>query len=367
MLRRLVPRASGAVLLCGLIAPSSSSALSVKASGNHLVDGAGHTVRLLGVNRSGMEYACSQGWGFFEGPGAERADSQTMVNAMLSWRINAVRLLVSENCWNGTNSVPANRARSHYRRAVGAEIARYRKNGLYVIIALHGSEPKGLPAGTTQGLRAMPDAYNAIPFWRSVAKTYGKDAGVVFGLYNEPNGPATWKCLRDGCTIRSDFYLRHIRPYRAVGMQKLVTTVRRAGARNLLLVPGLAWTSDLSRWYAYRPHDPLHDIAASFHTYDDEEDHCVPSCWAAPGALSRRIPVVTDELGDLDCNHDYTDAYMRWADARGISYLGFTWDAPKGPGNWPCGAPSLITNYDGTPTGFGIGLRDHLRALAGAG
>ena len=33
-----------------------------------LVDGAGHPVRLLGVNRAGAEYACVQGWGIFDGP-----------------------------------------------------------------------------------------------------------------------------------------------------------------------------------------------------------------------------------------------------------------------------------------------------------
>ena len=35
----------------------------VKVVGNHLVNGAGQTIRLLGVDRSGTEYACIEGWG----------------------------------------------------------------------------------------------------------------------------------------------------------------------------------------------------------------------------------------------------------------------------------------------------------------
>jgi len=54
---------------------------------------------------------------------------------------------------------------------------------------------------------------------------------------------------------------------------------------------------------------------------------------------------------------------MSLADAHGIGYLGWTWDAVSS-GGWSCtGGPSLITDYRGTPTGFGVGLRDHLRAL----
>ena len=36
--------------------------------GNKLFDGKGQQVKLHGVNRSGTEYACIQGWGIFDGP-----------------------------------------------------------------------------------------------------------------------------------------------------------------------------------------------------------------------------------------------------------------------------------------------------------
>jgi endoglucanase len=49
---------------------------------------------------------------------------------------------------------------------------------------------------------------------------------------------------------------------------------------------------------------------------------------------------------------------MKWADAHNVSYLGWVWGHGSG---FHC---SLIENYEGKPTAFGIGLRDHLARLA---
>ena len=71
--------------------------------------------------------------------------------------------------------------------------------------------------------------------------------------------------------------------------------------------------------------------------------------------------MVVGELGQSDSHHDYIDKWMRWADRRGLSYFGWAWDTK---GGWSCHAgPSLIQNYRGKPTGFGIGFRDHLLKL----
>src|SRR5262249_53173079 len=47
--------------------PSPPPVLSMRVSGSQLVDGSGAPVQLHGVNRSGPEYACAQGWGVFDG------------------------------------------------------------------------------------------------------------------------------------------------------------------------------------------------------------------------------------------------------------------------------------------------------------
>ena len=73
-----------------------AASMSIAVSGNHLVDGTGRTIRLLGVNRSGAEYACIQGWGIFDGP-SDAASIQAIAASTRLWSGKglAVRLIVS--------------------------------------------------------------------------------------------------------------------------------------------------------------------------------------------------------------------------------------------------------------------------------
>jgi hypothetical protein len=144
-------------------------------------------------------------------------------------------------------------------------------------------------------------------------------------------------------------------------MQSLVNTVRATGATQPILLGGLQWANDLSQWLQQKPNDPANSLLASFHLYDNAG--CVAfACWndtLLP--VAHRVPVLTTELGERDCAHTFIDPYMAWADPNRIGYLGFTWEAWA---NGCAGGPTLITAYDGTPTNFGIGLRDHLTAIA---
>ena len=51
-------------------------------------------------------------------------------------------------------------------------------------------------------------------------------------------------------------------------MQSLVNAVRGAGASNVLMLGGVAYSNDLSQWLAHEPTDPLHNLAASWHSYN---------------------------------------------------------------------------------------------------
>jgi len=76
--------------------------------------------------------------------------------------------------------------------------------------------------------------------------------------------------------------------------------------------------------------------------------------------VAEAVPVVTSELGEDTCTSDFVVDYMGWADARDISYLGWTFNA------WSCRwGPSLIADESGTPTPFGSGFRQHVLALPG--
>jgi len=319
----------------------AATPLSIGVSGNHLVDGNGATVRLLGVNRSGTEYACIQGWGIFDGP-----NDATSVAAMASWHINAVRIPLNEDCWLDINGVNPAYAGATYRAAIQSYVNLLHQYGLYAILDLHWNAP-----GTTKstGQQVMADADHSPAFWTSVASFYKTDPAVLFDLYNEPHD-ISWSCWLNGCSVGSPAWT-------TAGMQSLVSAVRATGATQPIMVGGLAWSNDVSGWWANRPADPANALVASFHNYNFNV--CDPTCWNTTVApLAAQVPVVTGELGENDCAHGYIDQYMAWADAHGISYLGWTWDT------WDCAnGPALITNYDGTPTAFGIGFRDHLASL----
>jgi len=311
--------------------------------GNRLVDQDGATVQLRGVNRSGLEYACIQGWGFFDGP----ADDAS-VAAMASWGANVVRLPLNEDCWLGLNTPNPEYSGPRYREAVSGFVSRLHAYGLAVILDLQWTENGGQPASGTLG--PLPDAEHARAFWTSVATTFAADRSVLFDLFNEPHD-VSWTCWRDGCTVPGG--------WAGAGMQSLVDAVRAAGATQPILVGGLAYANDLSGWTAHAPVDPLHQLVASFHLYNFNACRTA-ACWDAQVApVAERVPVVAGEVGEDDGTPALLRAFLPWADDHGIGYLGWAWNVWKDP-------IALISDYDGTPTAFGAGLRDHLLALAPA-
>jgi endoglucanase len=342
-----------ALIVSALGAATAPAALRV--SGNELVDGPGrgHVVLIRGVNRSGTEYACIQGWGFFDGPHPERIDDPAMIAAMRAWDINAVRVPLNEDCWLGVNT-PGGRGGAPYRQIVSRYVGALHAAGLYVVLDLHVAAPGSLQA---RGIDRMADRDHAPAFWRSVARAFKHDGSVIFDLYNEPHDIG-WNCWRDGCRIPAGAGQP---AYQSAGMQALVDAVRSTGARQPLLLGGTDWALDLSGWLAHRPHDPRGELLASDHNYGGLSP-CDARCRTAILAVHTHVPVLFGELGETDCAHSYIDRMMAFADTHGIGYLGWTWDATTG--GWTCrGGPSLIMDYRGTPTAFGVGFRDHLTRL----
>jgi hypothetical protein len=307
--------------------------------GNHFVAN-GQAVRLLGVNRAGSEYMCTgTGTQVFDGPSDDAS-----IAAMAAWKINTVRVPLNEDCWLGINGLPAAYSAATYQQAIVAYVNRLHAHGLYAVLDLHWNAPGAQPS---KGQQVMADADHSPAFWSSVASTFKSDGKVVFDLYNEPHG-ISWTCLRDGC----------LSGFQTAGMQSLVNAVRATGAKQPILAGGLGYSGDLSQWLSFKPSDP--QLAASFHTYNFSG--CASTCWnATVKPVATVNPVVTGELGENDCAHGYIDAYMNFADAQGISYLAWAWNP------YSCTSfPSLISAYDGTPTNFGIGFRNHLLGLTGA-
>ncbi|WP_441246878.1 cellulase family glycosylhydrolase [Kitasatospora sp. McL0602] len=343
----------------GTPTPPPGGAPALHVSGNHLVNAAGQAVTLHGANRSGAEFACVQGNGLFDGP-----VDQASVTAMKSWHLAAVRVPLNEDCWLGLPNVPAAYGGHNYINAVRSYVSLVHQNGLAVVLDLHWTDgvytgpASACASATATCQKPMPDAANAVPFWQSVATTFKGDDATVFDLFNEPyperatgNETTGWACWRDGGTCPGI-------GYQVAGMQSLVNAVRGTGADNVLMLGGLTWANDLTGWSAHQPTDPLHNLAASWHSYNFNS--CVSSsCWDSQLApVAAAVPLVTGELGENDCAHGYLDSLLPWLDQHGVSYLAWTWNT------WDCSSgPALISGYDGTPTAFGAGYRAHLAAL----
>ena len=118
--------------------PAAAAGLVVRVAGNQLVDGSGRPLRLLGVNRSGTEYACAQGWGMFDGP----SDAPS-VSAIAAWHTNAVRVPLNEDCWLGINGVNPAYGGTNYRNAVAGYVSLLHAAGLVAVLDLHWNAAGG--------------------------------------------------------------------------------------------------------------------------------------------------------------------------------------------------------------------------------
>ncbi|HEV8559632.1 MAG TPA: cellulase family glycosylhydrolase [Actinophytocola sp.] len=341
--------------------PGGGPAPALHVSGNRILTAAGATYRLLGVNRSGGEFACIQGNGMWDGP-----MDQASLTAMRTWKVRTVRVPLNEECWLGTSSVPSTGAGgATYRANVVNYVNLLISNGITPIVEMHwnfgayGGAGAGCSEAIARCQKPMPDAGLAPQFWTSVANTFKGNDAVVLDLFNEPfpdipagNDAAGWTCWRNGGTCPGI-------GYQVAGFQSLVNAVRGTGATNIIMIGGLRWSNNISQWLANKPTDPLNNLVAFAHVYNFNA--CIDAaCWDREWApVAAQVPLTISEIGENTCAHGFVDQVMNWADAHGVGYLGWTWNT------WPCNTgPALITDYGGTPTAFGQGIRTHLIAVS---
>jgi hypothetical protein len=365
-------------------APNPTSGLHV--SGNQLMDAGNNPVVLWGANRSGAEYACvphpfngtiPAPTGIFDGP-----MDDTAVAAIASWGgVNAVRVPLNQDCWMAHSNIPPAFAGANYIAAIQTYVATLHRHGLVAILDLHWtdgvynnmldacvvpSNTMGIDASQAICQKPMPDAATAVPFWTSVATTFKNDTATIFDLFNEPfpdfflgSGAPSWTCWRDGGTACGNM-LRDASGSNlpVAGMQQLVDAVRGTGARNVIMLGGLSFSNDMSLWSQFAPADPANNLAASWHSYNFNA--CNNSgCWQTNvGSLAAKVPVITGEIGENDCQHSYIDGLMAFMDTNKISYLAWAW-------NTDFGCLALVTAYDGTPSAFGIGLKNNIAKFGG--
>lgn len=301
-----------------------------------------------GMDHAGSEYACVQGWGLFDGP-----YNQTLIDGFKAWKANAVRLPLNEDCWLSINGIKPEYSGSNYQNAIHKIAKLFTDAGMVVILDLHWTAPGGTKA---TGQQPMPNMDHSVDFWKSVAASFKDYDRIIFELFNEPypdggqwDSDNGWKCWRDGGSCNGI-------NFQAAGMQTLVNAVRSTGAKNVILLGGLAWSNSLNQWLQYKPNDSMNNTGASWHSYNF--NYCSQqSCWdSSVGKVKERYPIVTTEFGENDCAGGYVTSLMQWMDTKQLSYLAWTFN------NWDCkSGPALIKDYvnGGTPTNYGQAVKSH--------
>ena len=391
-------------LVGGTLGRAAQTPLSISISGNHFVNGAGQTIRLLGVNHTSSEYGCVDGFGYDDGH-FDDADAA----AIASWGANAVRIPLNEDCWLGINGQPNSNegadpplTMAGYRNEIENYVADLNAHGIYAILDLHWTAPGSQVALEQQ---PMPDQDHSPAFWESVAATFKDNPAVVFDLFNEPYDPTdprsgddqdpndavSWNCWDTGTQNGPDggppcftaaYDENNVKTvsYQMAGLQTLLNAVRNSGATQPVLTGGLDFANDLTQWADHAPDDPLNQEAASFHNYQGKQcDN--QTCWdSSIAAVAANVPVVTgefdeDNFDEPKCDNKtpstFDQNYMSWADRAGVSYLAWGWivESPDERDADGCSAYYLIDDYaNHTPAQpNGVAVHDHLHALVSTG
>jgi len=353
---------SPASALAAVASDASRMPLPLKAVGNKILNRQDKPVTLRGVNTASLEWT-SDGQGHIV---------QSVNTAIKDWGVNVIRLPLAQDRWFG--KAPEQKDEGVAYRALVKEIVdACATQSCYVVLDLHWSDCGEW--GTNIAQHSMPDQ-NSVTFWKDCAAAYKNHPAVIYDLYNEPHD-VTWDVWLNGGTITDKPNTRRGGPprtYEAVGMQKLLDTVRATGAKNLVIAGGLDWAYDFSGILAGQQlSDPEgNGVLYANHAYNNK-GHSVETWIKRMEQAAAKLPVIVAEYGGSGGPN------------RRASRFGAAGKAPSPTGddwllhvmqalqdhNWswiawdfhPAAGPTLISGWDYTPTpDFGVFAK---QALAG--
>ncbi|OAX53710.1 glycoside hydrolase family 5 protein [Xanthomonas graminis] len=234
-------------------------------------------LKFAGVNLSGAEVSSSKK------PGVLNVDYFYPSDADYAYfagkGMNIVRLPV---LWERLQPKPQGRLDSVQLALIKAAARQARAHHMRLILDIHNY--------ASYHYRRIGSA--AVPIktfsdlWQRLAWEFKDDDNVVFGLMNEPHdiSPGLW----------------------AAAAQSAVDTIRAAGARNLIMVPGALWSGAHS-WYSTVDgesnatalaslYDPLQRTAIEVHQYLDPDSSGTSVACVSPSAATKRLVGFTNWL-----------------------------------------------------------------------
>ncbi|WP_049735673.1 glycoside hydrolase family 5 protein [Rhizobium ecuadorense] len=239
-----------------------------------------------------------------------------------------------------------------------------RKHGMAVLLDPHNF---GYYDKTQVGTAPATDAAFG-NFWARLAVEFANQDGILFGLMNEPHD------------IKATDWLD--------AANAAIRSIRAVGARNLILVPGTAWSGAHS-WekdviggpngtVMLGVRDPLDFYAYEVHQYlDIDSSGTHPTCEGAAAAVEAIAGVTAwlkknhkrgflGEFGaaaDKDCMNGLTEIYATMSD-NGDAWLGWSyWAAGEW---WPADEPFNVQPQRGTERPQMRLLASSAKAKAGA-
>ncbi len=199
--------------------------------GNFIKNERGELVRLLGLNRAGLEWNSED---------KEILDS--IRAACDDWKANMIRLPVSQDRWFGY--APEQQGKDpdgeKYRELIDEILEEVYTRGKYLILDLHWSNCGEW--GKYIGQHYMPDMYS-VDFWVDAAKRYKNHPAMLFGIYNEPHD-VDWSTWLEGGMVTETNTVNERKQkitYETPGIQHLANIIRGQEAKNLLVIAGLDW------------------------------------------------------------------------------------------------------------------------------
>ena len=348
----LVGAALAAVVMEGAVqAESSSMPLPLKVVGTQILNSKNEPVLLRGVNCASMEWT-SDGQGHI---------LQSVKVAIDDWHVNHIRLPLAQDRWFG--KAPEQKDEGKVYRALVKEVVDLcSSKGCYIILDLHWSDVGEW--GTNIGQHSMPDE-NSLAFWKDIAPIYANHPAVIYDLYNEPHD-VTWDIWLNGGTVTDRPNGRRggvPKTYQAVGMQKLLDTVRAAGAKNVVIVGGINWAYDFDGILDGRQlKDPDgNGVIYANHAYNNK-GHPVDVWITRMEKATATLPVIVSEFGGSGGPNRRMGRSGGPANPSGDDWLLHVMQALQDhKWSWtawdfhPSAGPTLISNWDYTPTpDFGV-------------
>lgn len=303
----------------------------IKVAGKLLVDEAGNTVVLRGVNIGDPDKLAKQG----------RWDKRVFEGAK-SFGANVVRLPIHPIAWRSRGS-------AEYLKLIDQAVIWANELNLYLIVDWHSM------GNITKELYFHPmyvtNQQETREFWRTIASRYaGLSTIAVYELFNEPT-------INSGKLGEVDWNeWKHFN-------EELISIIQAHDKNIVSLVAGFNWAYDLSKV----KEAPINreQVAYAIHPYPQKvKDAPLAETWEKQwGYVADTYPIIATELGwmrgDQKGAHvpviddgSYGPIISQYLEKRGISFTVWCFDP-----DWP---PQMISDWNFTPTEQGKFFKDYM-------